>query len=95
YVQCFCSDVGETPSRIGKSTSCNMACVGDNTQTCGGRDAFSAYKFTDVEVPPPSPTPPAPTPPTPTPPATGDDFSEVGCFADPKGGRIMPIYFPE
>ncbi|CAM9976052.1 unnamed protein product, partial [Laminaria digitata] len=41
-LQCFCGEESDDPSRLGESR-CTMACAGDDTQTCGGRNAISVY----------------------------------------------------
>lgn len=47
--ECYCGVVlgnGTTPLA---STSCNMPCKGDSTETCGGRNALNIYVATDLE----------------------------------------------
>ncbi|CAN0079351.1 unnamed protein product, partial [Scytosiphon promiscuus] len=84
--QCFCSEGDDTPSTLGPSTNCDKNCVGDDSQICGGEDAFTAYQF-DGEGP-------APTPPSPVP-SSGGSYTEIDCFADFKDDRVMSINFPE
>ncbi|KUJ21127.1 WSC-domain-containing protein [Mollisia scopiformis] len=47
--ECYCGVVlgnGTTPL---SSTSCNMPCTGDSTETCGGSNALNVYVATDLE----------------------------------------------
>jgi hypothetical protein len=39
--ECYCSNTAPTSSA--KATDCNMACSGDNTQTCGAGNRLSVY----------------------------------------------------
>ena len=39
--QCFC---GDSYNKYGAADNCNMACVGNASQTCGGNGANQVYK---------------------------------------------------
>ncbi|CAM9617575.1 unnamed protein product, partial [Laminaria digitata] len=43
--QCFCGPSTDNPTRLGRRTTCNFDCAGDATQTCGGRNAISLYRY--------------------------------------------------
>ncbi|CAM9570432.1 unnamed protein product, partial [Sphacelaria rigidula] len=43
--QCFCSAEGDDPFELGESTDCTFDCAGDDSQTCGGRNAMNIYEF--------------------------------------------------
>lgn len=77
--ECFCGSPGDDPTDASLA-SCTMACAGDSSETCGGRDAISVYNRGGS----PTPTPPTPTPPTPTPPTftPSGDYDYIGCYAD-------------
>lgn len=70
--QCWCGD--DDYDKHGESTSCTMACSGDSSETCGGRNSMSVYKNEDRT-------------PTPTPVSSSSEY--VGCYADTRSDRIM------
>lgn len=49
HMQCFCGVVGDDPDALGEAT-CNMACAGDLSETCGGRNALSVYTNDSIGV---------------------------------------------
>lgn len=46
YPQCFCGRNSDDPDDLGGAT-CNMACTGDENETCGGRSAMNVYEYTE------------------------------------------------
>ena len=42
---CYCFREGDNYARLGKidDSDCNLPCVGDSSQTCGGEDAIAVY----------------------------------------------------
>lgn len=74
--QCWCgaSDVDYAINGMG---TCDMACAGDDTETCGGFFAFNLYNV-PTAAPTPAPTPAPTLYPVPT-----------GCFRDLRDDRVM------
>ncbi|CAM9658590.1 unnamed protein product, partial [Sphacelaria rigidula] len=74
--QCWCGAAGTDFDKYGPST-CDYACTGDSSATCGGYLAFDLFA-----VPQPAPTP-APTPgPTLYP-------KSLGCYKDVRESRVF------
>ncbi|GIL62815.1 hypothetical protein Vafri_16992, partial [Volvox africanus] len=78
---------------LGPSTTCNMACTGNRSQTCGGLYSNFIYTFTSL---PPSPSPPPPRPPNPLPSPPSNlplaKFYPLGCYKDTSDfTRLIPF----
>lgn len=43
--QCWCGDDTTDHSMHGSSAQCNVKCVGDKTQICGGTSSMNVYKY--------------------------------------------------
>lgn len=74
--QCWCGAESVDYARHGYS-SCEFPCSGDDTEICGGYDAFSLYLNDGSGTVDPTPAP------TPSKPAY------VGCYKDKKDDRVF------
>eukprot|EP00904_Undaria_pinnatifida_P007443 jgi/Undpi1/3829/HiC_scaffold_16.g07198.m1 len=72
--ECWCGGADTDIDANGLGV-CDMPCTGDPDVDCGGFFAFNAYQYTDVIVVPPTPT--------------GITVTDLGCYEDSKGARIM------
>ncbi|KAI0049114.1 WSC-domain-containing protein [Auriscalpium vulgare] len=45
--ECWCGNQIKNPGMVIAQSACNMACVGDSTENCGGPNALQAYYFQD------------------------------------------------
>ncbi|CAN0452164.1 unnamed protein product [Pylaiella littoralis] len=78
--ECFCTgDLGTTT----ESSACIMDCANTDGEICGGFDAISVYEIDPIPAPTPAPATLAP--------GSGDGFVSIGCAADYKNARIMPV----
>eukprot|EP00903_Cladosiphon_okamuranus_P010392 g9830.t1 len=75
--ECWCGDASTDLSQHGTAI-CDILCNGDSDTICGGSWALSVYEFVDDGFPP-----------SPAPDLSG--VSYVGCFADDKDARLMPV----
>lgn len=46
--QCWCGRYQTEHTKHGDSEDCTYECIGNATQTCGGRDAMSVYEYTNL-----------------------------------------------
>lgn len=60
-----------------------MACSGDDSTTCGGRNAISIYYGDSTPEPTPTPTP------APVSDWGEEDYTYLGCFADSVVDRVL------
>lgn len=49
--RCWCGRAGIEYDLLGVATTCDMACAGDATQLCGGRNTFQLYQYDANEQP--------------------------------------------
>ena len=75
-LQCFCSRHGDNPTES-RPAECDMKCLGDIKQTCGGRNAISIYKYS-LNIPKPTAT-------------KAHAYQALGCFADEKYDRVFDV----
>ncbi|KAF8890280.1 WSC domain-containing protein [Gymnopilus junonius] len=82
--ECYCDNVIEAPGARIDDGICNMPCVGNTTETCGGAGGMSVFQ--DTALPPPPPPPPIPVIKQ-----TVGDFRYVGCFKDGVDGAARTL----
>ncbi|KAL2393243.1 hypothetical protein ABEF93_001754 [Exophiala dermatitidis] len=80
--QCLAGSTLDPRSTVIASSKCNMACAGNNKQTCGGSSAISLYNNTQY-VKPYNPNPVS------VPNQPGLQYGYVGCYAEPAGARAL------
>ncbi|KAK7691709.1 hypothetical protein QCA50_005109 [Cerrena zonata] len=56
-VQCFCGNTLVNGATVGQAADCNMNCIGNPNETCGGPNRLSVYTSTGNVVVFPVPTP--------------------------------------
>ncbi|KAJ9612295.1 hypothetical protein H2200_003892 [Cladophialophora chaetospira] len=77
--QCFAGNVLNSSSAPIPSSSCNMGCVGDTTQNCGGSNALNLYNNTQW-IKPTNPNP------VNVPNQPGTQYSYMGCYTEGTSG---------
>ncbi|KAJ7122651.1 galactose oxidase [Mycena crocata] len=88
--QCFCGPAIANGGALQPFSDCNMACVGNISEFCGGPNRLTVYNYTGTDLPPP--------------PTGGggdgggekgiatdlpDPWAYVGCFVDGATGRVL------
>jgi hypothetical protein len=71
--ECWCGDLLQNNAFESLDDICTMECAGDSTELCGGMNALSLYQRAGD----------APIP------ASAINYSLVGCFSEPEGGRAL------
>ena len=85
--QCYCANMLASTTTHLAASSCNIACGGNKTQTCGGSNAISLYNNTLY----------APTRivnPAIVPGSSAVSYKYTGCYTDNVSGHALAAYGP-
>lgn len=75
--ECYCGN--SLPLGLANSTTCNMLCAGDSTETCGGPNGLSLYQNPSTSML--------------TAPTTVGNYAFQGCYTDSTGQRTLGATF--
>jgi hypothetical protein len=82
--ECWCDNVMRGIGVLVADGECNMACSGNNSETCGGSNRINIYSFT-----PATPITAMPTASTSSLPQSSQFFKSIGCYTDARSNRTL------